>query len=60
MADGVSIDEVVSAVSADVQSLADLRDGHYVRVGVKQIHFHDLPSRFFLPGVSEPQRKAPL
>ena len=31
MADGVSVDKIVGAVSADIQSLADLRDGHYVR-----------------------------
>ena len=59
MADGVSVDKVVCAVSADIQSLADLRDGH-IRDAMKMRGI--MPPMSFLPtrGTSQMPTMMPI
>ena len=46
VADRIAVYEIIGAVPSDVQSLADLQNGHNVRVGFKEQFFHIIPARF--------------
>ena len=46
MSDRVAVYEIIGAVPSDVQSLAELQNGHNVREGFKERFFHITPTRF--------------